>query len=111
MRNLLKIIPILLLIGCGGGSSSSTIIDDTNPTEIYEISMELYKPYVVTTGDKVVKRTEDAHIKIIHIESESHSTVELIDGEANLIYLTPIIIENNSTKEESEEKDRENSIF
>jgi|GEM_PF-3128853 len=111
MRNLLKIIPILLLIGCGGGSSSSTIIDDTNPTEIYEISMELYKPYVVTTGDKVVKKTEDAHIKIIHIESERNSTVELIDGEANLIYLTPIIIENNSTEEESEEKDREDSIF
>jgi len=114
MQNLFKLIPIILLVGCGGGSHK-IIIDDTTPpppTEIYEINMELYKPYIVTTGDKVIKKTENAHIKIIHTEDDINSTVELIDGEADLIYITPILIENNSTKDSNKtDTKEENSIF
>jgi len=83
----------IFLIGCGG--SHTTIIEDDNSSDIYEIAMELYKPYIVTTGDKVIKKSDDAQIKITHIENDINSTVELIDGEADLIYLTPIKIENN----------------
>jgi hypothetical protein len=114
MNNLLKLIPIIFLVGCG--SSSNVVEEDTpttppttQPKEIYEVSMELYKSYVVTVGDKVIKKSEDAHIKVVHIEGDINSTVELIGGEANLIYLTPIIVENNST-EDNNDTDK-NTIF
>jgi len=96
MKNLFIIFISIFLIGCGGGSNSTTVIEDNSSiVNVYEISMELYKPYIITTGDKIIKKTEDAQIKITHIENDINSTVELIDGEANLIYLTPIQIENN----------------
>jgi len=99
MKNLFILFISIFLIGCGGGDNSVIIIDDNSSVDVYEISMELYKPYIVTVGDKVIKKTEDTQIKITHIENDINSTVELIDGDANLIYLTPIKIENNETKE------------
>jgi len=101
MKNLFKLIPIIFLIGCGGGGGNSTPIED-EITKIYEITMEIYKPYIVTTGDKVVKKSPDAHIKITHTEGDINSTVELIEGSANLIYLTPIIVENNTTEDNND---------
>jgi len=85
----------IFLIGCGGSHKRVVEEENNNSSDIYEISMELYKPYIVRVGDKVIKKTVNAQIKITHIENEINSTVELIEGDADLIYLTPHKMDNS----------------
>jgi hypothetical protein len=41
--------------------------------------------YTVTAGDQVVKTSEDAQIRVTHILDEVNSTIELVEGTANII--------------------------
>jgi len=79
MKKTLLIITLFLLVGCGGSNSSSS------STYFNIIPMQIGQVYVVNSGDQVQKSTEDTQIKIVHTEGESNSTVELIQGSANLI--------------------------
>ena len=77
MKKLLFILPSLFLfMGCGTS-------DDDTPRDR---SMNIGESYSVSTGDKIIKSTEDTHIRITHIDGESTSSVELIDGNATITH-------------------------
>jgi uncharacterized lipoprotein YehR (DUF1307 family) len=79
---------LILLNGCGGGSASDgessgyTPRPTTNPTEI---EMRTNKTYTVYPGDKVVKTSDDAEVRITHIDGQTTSTITLVAGDAKII--------------------------
>ena len=78
MKQIFIFIPsILVLIGCGGGSSSG----DSSP----DVEMELFQTYTVYSGNKVVKNTDTTQVKIVHINGQDTSTIELVEGNATII--------------------------
>ena len=87
MRKLLFLISIFFLVGCGGGSGSSpgaTVpVEPTLPDGTEK--MIAGQTYQVSSGDQVVKTSEDAQIKVIHVDGETNSTIELVTGEANIV--------------------------
>ena len=75
---------MLFLIGCGGGGgggggTSEEILPSNTEKMVYG------QLYAVTTGDQVVKTSEDAQIRVTHIIDEVNSTIELVEGTANII--------------------------
>ena len=78
MKQILIFIPIMIvLVGCGGGSSSGGSSADVEmaPSEIY----------TVYSGNKVVKNSDNTRVKIVHINGQSTSTIELVEGNATII--------------------------
>jgi len=71
---------LLFLIGCGGGGGTSEEIVPQSTER-----MAYGQLYAVTIGDQVVKTSEDAQIRVTHILNEVNSTIELIEGTANII--------------------------
>ena len=70
----------ILFVGCGGGGSS-----DTDPSAgSSDTQMVIATPYTVYPGNAITKNSENAKLKIIHIDGERTSTVELIEGNATL---------------------------
>ena len=77
MKKLFFILPTLFLfIGCGASD------DDSHRDR----SMKIGESYSVSTADKIIKSTKDTHIKITHIDGETTSSVELIDGNATITH-------------------------
>ncbi len=81
------LISVFFLVGCGGGSGSSpnvtvpvepTVPDGTEKMTTGQI-------YQVSSGDQVVKISGEAQIKVIHVDGETTSTIELVLGEANIV--------------------------
>ena len=75
---------MFFLIGCGGGGGGGGGASE----EVLPAGTEkmLYgQLYAVTTGDQVVKTTADAQIRVTHIMGEANSTIELVEGMANII--------------------------
>ncbi|RUM70806.1 MAG: hypothetical protein DSZ09_03880 [Sulfurovum sp.] len=64
----------IMLVGCGS--------NDTPRDRVMEPSQE----YSVSSGDKVIKTSEDAQIKVIHKDGENKSTVVLMEGNATIIH-------------------------
>ncbi len=86
MKNLLMLISVFFLLGCGGGSGSSTIA--TASVESLPAGTEKMiagQTYQAAPGDQVVKTSEDAQVKVIHVDDETNSTIELVVGEANIV--------------------------
>ncbi len=91
MKKLLILISVFFLVGCGGGSgggsgssSSATVpVEPTLPDGTEK--MIAGQTYQVSSGDQVVKTSEDAQIKVIHVDGETNSTIELVTGEANIV--------------------------
>ncbi len=80
----------ILLLGCGGGSSNGESSSATNSpsTGIDIISdqvMVLSQPYVVYRGDKVIKTSDDALLKITHTDKKRESVIKLLEGNATII--------------------------
>jgi len=63
---------LFFLISCGGSKS------DRN--------MELSEQYTVSSGDKVMRDGENTLLKITHVSGEKKSTIELLEGNATIIY-------------------------
>ena len=96
MRELIILISVFFLVGCGGGSGSDTITtapveslpDDTAPVESLPDGTEkmiVGQTYQVSHGDQVLKTTENAQIKVNHVDGKTNSTIELVAGEANIV--------------------------
>jgi len=83
MRKYFIGLSVFLLIGCGGGSGSGSAPVETLPpgTEAM-VTGELYE---VTKGDMIVKVSEAAEVRITHKVGEINSTVELVQGKANIV--------------------------
>jgi len=67
-------ITLLFVVGCGSEDSKG----DSN--------MALGTQYTVSSGDKVIKHTENTLIKIRHVSGKDTSTIELVEGNATIIY-------------------------
>ena len=83
MKELLILVSVLFLIGCGGGGGSTSIVKDPLPTGTEE--MVAGQTYQVSPGDQVVKTFEDAQVRVVHVDGEINSTIELVEGEANIV--------------------------
>ena len=64
----------ILLIGCGSGGGGSN--DET---------MVLDQSYTIKSGNKVVKNSNTAKLKVIHVDKHKNSTIILIEGNATII--------------------------
>ena len=86
MKNILLLISIaMLMLGCGGGGGSSTPDTPGETPEKGENIMEINKLYVVSSGDKIIKTSSVAKVKIIHNDGSRKSTAILLVGSATLI--------------------------
>lgn len=75
MKKILYTLPILLLLSSCGAS-------DNNKDRI----MKKGEKYSVSSGDKIIKKSEDALIRITHKDGKSTSTVQLLDGNATITH-------------------------
>jgi hypothetical protein len=99
MKKLILATTILFMSGCGGltsdvdgsntdannteDSDTNSDLDQNSTTE--NIDMKIGTTYYVSPGNKIVKKTTDALIKIIHKDSEDDSTVVLLEGNASIV--------------------------
>lgn len=63
---------LLFLVGCG----------DSKPDR----NMGISEQYTLNSGDKIIRNVENTLLKIIHVSGEKKSTVELLEGNATIIY-------------------------
>jgi uncharacterized lipoprotein YehR (DUF1307 family) len=78
MNKLFFILPVLFLYGCGGGGSSS----DGSAGLPSEVTMEPGTTYTLYKGDQILKTSEQASVRITHIDGSTQSTATLLDGSA-----------------------------
>ena len=87
---LFLILTTFLLVGCGGGNSSSSNTPDfpsTVPAQnTGQVEIASALAYLVYPGDKVVKNSDDAIVRITHTNLKPESYVELVQGSASIIY-------------------------
>ncbi len=75
MKNILLLMPIIFIFnGCGAS--------DSKPDQ----KMLVSELYTVSPGDKIIKKTNDALVRIQHFDNSEDSTVELLKGEATIIH-------------------------
>ena len=78
--------------GCGNNSEvvKSGELSSSNSNDIEHenksIVMKPNKQYTIRHGDKIVKNSDKAVVKIIHTLGSTDTTVMLIDGNASIIY-------------------------
>jgi len=65
-------ITLLFLTGCGVSKSDR--------------KMDVSEQYTVSSGDKIIRNTENTLLKITHLSGAKKSTVELLEGDATIIY-------------------------
>jgi hypothetical protein len=86
VKKIVFIVPIVFLLGCGGGGSDSSNGGDTNllPTS-KTVIMVPGQVYLALPGDKLLKTSASAQVKIMHIDGQTRSSVELVSGSAKII--------------------------
>lgn len=91
MKYILSLLTILALASCGSSSNSensSELSSDAtqNPVTERTVDMETGKVYNVKKGDKLIKTTDDAVVRITKKAQEDATEVLLVSGEAKIIY-------------------------
>jgi len=81
MKRLLIYATTLLFIGCGSATDTAVNAESTEET----IVMASAETYYVSPGDRINKLSEDTQLLITHNEGEEGSTIELLQGSAELI--------------------------
>ena len=81
MKYILSLLSILIFVACGNSSSQETSLKEKRT-----VSMEAGKVYNVKKGDKLIKTTDDAIVKITKKTQEETTEVVLLSGEAKIIY-------------------------
>lgn len=82
----------LLLAGCGGSNNTKSSQALPNLQNIVpaqgngQTEMVPSHAYTVLHGDKLIKKSDDAIVKITHIDQKIESYIELIQGNAIIIY-------------------------
>ncbi len=83
MKNILYITIITILFtGCGSDSSNAgnEPIEETN-----DVNMTVGRSYNVFPNNKIIKRTQDALVKISHVDNARASSVILLSGSATIL--------------------------
>ena len=76
----------IFLIGCGGGSSSGGGGEaPTSEDKDKDAVMVALERYTVYPGNKVIKSTDNAVLKVTHFSGTDTSTVVLLEGNATII--------------------------
>ena len=74
LNKLLLLTTLLLLSGCGGAGGQKDRV------------MERGESYSVSKGDVIVKASDEALIKVIHVAGQETSTVFLQEGNATITH-------------------------
>ena len=74
LNKLLLLTTLLFLSGCGGAGGQKDRV------------MEIGESYSVSKGDVIVKASDVALIKVIHVAGEETSTVSLQEGNATITH-------------------------
>ncbi len=99
MKNIFTLIIIgLLFTACGSSSGetsggSSTVAGETqNNNSVAENNsldkdtvMVIDTEYIVSQGDQILKGSDDATVRITHIDGQAQSSVVLIEGIATIV--------------------------
>ena len=85
MKRLLICATALVFIGCGSGSNSVSSVEGTEDITEEVMEMSNSQVYQVYPGDIIKNLSEDTQLIITHNDSEDESSVELIQGRAELI--------------------------
>ena len=99
MKNIIILISTaLLLLGCGGGGSSADLNGSIggNPIEvpkpesgndslIKDTVMVLNTSYTLFQGDQILKSSDNALLRITHVDGRTDSNVVLVEGSATII--------------------------
>ena len=80
MKYILSLLTILLFASCGNNTQ-----EESGATES-TVNMETGKVYSVKKGDKLIKTTDDAVVRITKKAQDDATEVVLISGEAKIIY-------------------------
>ena len=88
---LFPILTTLTLVGCSGGGSSSSSNTPDLPSKVPgknsgTVEMASSLAYTVYAGDKIIKNSDDAIVRITHIDFQPESYVELVQGSATVTY-------------------------
>jgi uncharacterized lipoprotein YehR (DUF1307 family) len=83
MKKLFFILPLLFLYGCGGGSSSGeSSSEESSLRAPSEVEMETGTAYTLYKGDQILKTSDQASVRITHIDGSTRSTATLLEGSA-----------------------------
>ncbi len=97
MKNIFTLLIIgLLFTACGSSNSNkptSTVAGETqnnnsmveNNSLTEDSVMVIGTKYVVSPGDQILKGSEDAVVRITHIDGQTQSSVVLVEGIATII--------------------------
>jgi len=80
MKYILSLLTILAFTSCGSSTESEATLSEVT------VNMESGKVYSVKKGDKLIKTTDDAVVKITKKTQEEATEVVLVSGEAKIIY-------------------------
>jgi len=95
MKKLLFTLLITILLGgCGSSNKnknksqtqSQSQTQNQTQNQNQNIIMEKGKSYSVSHGDKIIKSSQNTHIKVTHIDGKLKSIAELIDGNATITH-------------------------
>ena len=84
MKNIVILASTLFLIGCGSSDSASQVAP-LGTTNSNEVEMAYETTYSLKKGDKIVKTTDDAVVKITRKTQSDSSDVVLLQGSAKII--------------------------
>jgi len=97
MKSIIILASTLFLIGCGSSDSASQVAplgttnsdavasSPTETTKSNEVEMAYETTYSLKKGDKIVKTTDDAVVKITRKTQSDSSDVVLLQGSAKII--------------------------
>ena len=81
MKQLFIFATTLLFLGCGSGTDSA----DNAAGQEETVVMTSSETYQVNPGDHINKLTEDTQLVITHNQGEEGSSIELLQGSAEIV--------------------------
>jgi len=84
MKETILILASFLMVACGG-SGSTDENNATNNDSSEDVNMTQGERYTVSKGNKLIKTSDNAIVRILHHDKAKTSTVILLEGDATIL--------------------------